>query len=202
MITGIILAGGKSLRMGQPKPFIEFKGKILIRYSLDLLKSICSETLIVAKDPKPYISLGATVVTDMHESASPMVGIYAGLSKASYDWTILLACDCPFVRKELIEGLIKKLKESPNLRAVIPLAPEIPGGKPIRQVLIAAYNKSVLPHLEKKISEGRFSLMRELSEPEACFVNWKELDPQDPNASSFININTPDDFQKFTERTI
>jgi len=188
-MTGIVLAGGKSERMGQPKAFLDFKGKALILYPLNLLLSLCSEVLIVTKDPKLYANFGVKIVTDFHLDSGPMAGIYAGLSHALNPWSIVLACDLPFVRPQLLEKLQERAAQELARWAIIPTTP-------IQQVLCAVYSKSCLPYLERKISEGKISLLREMKEPETLYVPWQELDPQDPSASSFINLNTPEEYER------
>lgn len=201
MFSGIILAGGKSRRMGESKAFLEFRGKPLIRYPLDILASMCSEVLIVTKEPEQYGGLGARVITDLHADSGPMAGIYAGLSAGARSWSIVLACDLPFVRRTLLEGMAEQARKEPHRKAVIPLAPKAPGGEMIPQVLCAAYSRACLSDLEKKIAQGRISLRREMKEPEAKWVPWRELDPEDVRATSFINLNTPEEYEKWAARS-
>lgn len=196
-VGGVVLAGGKSLRMGRPKAFLEFKKKPLIRHSLDLLATLCPEILIAAKEPELYAGLGAKAVKDIHPGAGPMAGVYAGLESSSCPWCIVLACDLPFVRRELLEGILERIQDDPARHAVIPLAPETPGGESLPQVLCAAYSKSCLPFLAKKIAEGKVSLKKEFVEPDACLVSWRELDPGDISAASFVNLNTPQEYEKW-----
>jgi len=189
-ITGIVLAGGTSHRMGQPKAFLDFKGKALIRYPLDLLTSLCSEVLIVTKDTELYANFRVKVVTDFHSDVGPMAGIYAGLSHAAHEWCVVLACDLPFVRLKLLKRLQERTAQEPDRHAIIPTSPT-------PQVLCAAYSKTCLPYLERKIAEGRTSLLREMKEPQTLFIPWQELDPEDRSASSFINLNTPEEYEKW-----
>lgn len=194
-ITGIVLAGGESRRMGSPKPFLEFRGKKLIGYPLDLLHSFCSEVLIVTKDSKLYRDFNAKVVTDIHENVGPIAGVYAGLKAATHPWSIVLGCDLPFVRRTLLEGIIKEIRKWSQQNAVIPLAPKNLREKPIRQVLCAAYSKGSLPFLEKKINQGTFSLIRKM--PKTRYIPWRKLDPKDFLASSFINLNSKEEYKKW-----
>lgn len=194
MVTGIVLAGGESRRMGKPKAFLKIGGKQLIQYPLALLNSICPEVFVVSKKPELYSKFNVKGIQD-EVDAGPMGGIYTGLREASYPWAIVLACDMPFVTREILEGLIRQIRPQSDLQAVIPLAPEKSGKELMKQPLCALYSKQAIPTLEKKISSGQISLIESFSEPGARFMHWLSLDPKDREAISFRNLNDPKEFK-------
>ena len=180
--------------MGSPKALLEFRGRPLIQYPLDTLRKFCSEIFIVTQTPDLYQNLGAQVIQDLHRGYGPMGGIHAGLKNASNPWSIVLACDMPLVREELLRGLLEKTLGRDNLLAVLPLAPS--GGELQKQPLCAAYSKSAIPFFEERIARNRISLVEHLNPPQALVVPWLELDPADRDAVSFTNLNTPQDLSE------
>lgn len=192
----MVLAGGQSQRMGSPKALLDFRGKALIEYALSLLSEICSEVFIVTKNPELYEKFGTEILTDLYANGGPMGGIYTGLQHAANHWSFVLACDMPFVRKKLLLGLLKQIKNEPNLKAVIPLAPANAGEESILQPLCALYSKNCLPFFHQRLTSGKISLFQSMKETETKIVPWSELDPEDKDAASFININTARELER------
>lgn len=195
-LSGMVLAGGQSQRMGSPKALLDFRGKALIEYALSLLSEICSEVFIVTKNPELYQKFGTKILTDLYKDGGPMGGICTGLCYAANHWSFVLACDMPFVRKELLPGLLQQLKNEPQLKAVIPSAPANAGEESILQPLCALYSKNCLPFFHQRLKSGQISLFQSLRETETKIVPWSELDPEDKDAASFININTARELER------
>jgi molybdopterin-guanine dinucleotide biosynthesis protein A len=104
-LTGIVLAGGKSSRMGHNKGLTEFRGKKLIEYPLSLLEFYCNELIISSNSPE-YQQFGFPVVPDEVSDKGPLSGLVSALKKSSADWNIVLPCDMPFINRNLIDALI------------------------------------------------------------------------------------------------
>jgi len=192
----MILAGGQSRRMGSPKALLDFCGKALIEYPLSLLNEVCSEVFIVTKNPELYQRFRTKILTDLYKRAGPMGGICTGLQHASNPWSIVLACDMPFVRKELLLKLLQQIKNELNLKAVIPIAPAKVGEELILQPLCALYSKNCLPFFHHRIMSNQISLFKSMRHPETKLLPWLELDPEDQDSISFININTTQELEQ------
>lgn len=214
MLTGILLAGGKSKRMGKPKAFLELHSCPLISYPLRILKLFCSEIFIVTQTPELFSSLlgchspvrgnlyldscfhrndkqQIKILTDLYTEAGPMGGIFTGLENAANRWAIVLPCDMPYVRKELLSGLVNLSIAQSFLEAIVPSCPNKTGAETSIQPLCALYSKSCLPVFHKKIQSELVSLLTVLPELECKTIHWLELDPEDSDGISFTNINTP-----------
>src|SRR4030066_1889880 len=100
-LTGIILAGGKNARMGKKKSFLKVENARLIDKILGVYHEIFSEVIIVTNDPLFYTEFAnAVLVTDIYKNKGALVGIYAGLFFASYNYSFIAACDMPFLNAD------------------------------------------------------------------------------------------------------
>ncbi|MGE4272936.1 MAG: molybdenum cofactor guanylyltransferase [Desulfitobacterium sp.] len=148
-MTGIILSGGKSSRMGSNKAFIEWDGVPLIERSLSALRMVFSEVVVSSNHPELYASYDVQVVKDNYPDRGPLGGLEACLRVARYDHTFFVACDMPFLNSEVIRFMAREIDEKDIL------APEIGGGF---YPLHAFYHKSCLPVIEKQLMANRLSL--------------------------------------------
>ncbi len=105
-VTGIILAGGKSARMGADKGLQELCGKALISYAIQSLSEICS-TIIISTSSDAYLSFGLKTIPDEIPGIGPMGGIYSALKQSKTEKNMVLSCDLPFVSKELMSFILK-----------------------------------------------------------------------------------------------
>lgn len=108
-MTGIILAGGKSSRMGRNKAFLEWEGRPLIERTLDIFTSVFAEVLISANNPELYSQYDLKVVPDNFLEMGPMGGLEACLKVAKYEYSFFAACDMPFLEEEVIRFMAAQL---------------------------------------------------------------------------------------------
>ncbi len=181
-MTGIVLAGGKSSRMGANKAFIEFGGKRLIEMTVDCLKALFPEVLIIANDPPLYAYLGVKVVSDLIPDSGSLGGIYTGLSAASYPACFFVACDMPFLNAELIKLLVR---EADGWDAVVPRV------RGELQPLHAVYAKSCLPLMKESIDASVLKIARFFPKAKVKIIEEPALRTLDPYLFGFINVNTP-----------
>ena len=105
MITGIILAGGKSTRMGTDKCFLDFRGETFIQRSINLLSTI-TKTIIVSSNNEAFKSFGFSVVEDEIKNIGPIGGIYSCLKHSPNTVNLLIPCDLPFLSAALLKYLL------------------------------------------------------------------------------------------------
>ncbi len=134
-ITGIILAGGKNLRMGKNKAFLEVNGERIIDRTKKLFLELFDEVLLVTNSLPDCLGLNLRMVADLHPGKGALGGIYTGLFHASHSHAFVAACDMPFLNKDLIRHLIDL---SPGYDIVIPKTQD--GWQPLH----AIYSKSCL----------------------------------------------------------
>jgi len=181
-VTGIVLAGGKSSRMGHNKALIEFQGKRLIEATVDCLKTLFPEVLIIANDPPLYSYLGVKVVPDLIPDSGSLGGIYTGLSTASHPTCFFVACDMPFLNADLITLLIR---EAEDWDVVIPRV------RGELQPLHAIYAKSCLPLIKESIDSGVLKITRFFQKARVKIIEESTLRAVDPHLLGFVNVNTP-----------
>ncbi|MFQ5965755.1 MAG: molybdenum cofactor guanylyltransferase [Candidatus Scalinduaceae bacterium] len=104
-MTAVILAGGKSIRMGRNKAFLKLEGKTLIERQIELLREIFDEIIISANTPSEYEYLNIPVVEDIYPNKGSLGGIYTGLINSKSSYTFVLACDMPFIEIKFIKHL-------------------------------------------------------------------------------------------------
>ncbi|MCH7923060.1 MAG: molybdenum cofactor guanylyltransferase [Nitrospinae bacterium] len=186
-MTGAILAGGESKRMGLNKAFVEVGGIPIIERALKVLQGLFDEVFIVATRPEPYAHLGFPVHTDLLPGNDSLGGLHAALSYSSGEACFLCACDMPFLNPRLIRYLAELAS---GADAVVPKSPD--GLQPLHSV----YTKNCLPAIEEGIAAGRLKLADLVSRINVRMVEGAELTDLDPEWRSFFNINRMDDLEE------
>jgi len=181
VLTGIILAGGKSERMGKDKGLMDWKGKPLVQYSIEALRQFCDH-IIISTNNDEYARFGFPLIKDEYPNIGPMGGLHAGLKASKSEHHIILSCDMPLVDAEIIRLL---LTGSENYQAVVPVV----DGRLIP--VCAYYHWSALPLLEREIRAGLHKTVLFLQR-----LRVKELLIRSRGLQNkFVNINTIEDFE-------
>lgn len=184
-VTGVILAGGKSRRMGRNKALLEIGGERIIVKTVSLFKSIFKEVILVTNTPEEYADIDVKIVADIFPGKGSLGGIYTGLAYASCDYSFVVSCDMPFLKKGLIEHLI-------NMRdgfdVVVPKLMD--GYEPLH----AVYSKRCLKPIEALIKKDDLRIIGFYPDVKVRDILEAELAPFNSEPSPFININTPEDY--------
>lgn len=110
-ISGVVLAGGKSSRMGSDKAWTLYKGKALIEHAIDSIKPYCKELIISAKG-KAYSGMSYPVIADIEEGIGPIGGIASTLPHSQNELVLITACDIPLLSQKLISLLLDNSRNS------------------------------------------------------------------------------------------
>lgn len=154
---------------------------------------IFKDVFINTNMPEVYFYLGFSLIGDVLPSRGPMSGIHASLINSKRDSIFVIACDMPFVRKEVISLISRRHEESTEaIDATIPLYK----GEP--QPLLGVYCKSVVPYLEEGILSDKTSMKRFLHKIKTNFIDESDIMTVDPDGRSFVNINTMEDYVSAT----
>ncbi len=180
-ITGIILSGGQSTRMGTDKALIKIGGETLLERAVKLCQPVCSQILISSNSENHNI-VGTTRIADEFPGCGPMSGIYSCLKKAVNGWSFVISVDSTFVPSEFISFL---LTQTENAEAVVPFHEN--GKEP----LIALYNSSTMPHFRNQLETGQFKMHFLLERVNTRFVDVSEWRKR--QLYLFHNLNFPDD---------
>ena len=149
-IAAYILAGGKSIRMGQDKGFVSIAGKPMILHVIELLEQFFSDIRIITNNQE-YEIFGKKLIPDIIEDKGPMGGVYTGLSHSEFDMSFFISCDMPFVSKDWLDLLI-----SNSMKGKITV-PNIAGSI---QPLFAIYPKNILPVLQQLLAQNKLKMIR------------------------------------------
>ena len=184
-ITGIVLAGGKSSRMGCDKSKMILSGKTLIEYSIDALMPFC-EKVVISSNRNIYDCTGCEVWPDELPDCSPMIGIYSCLKRSSTEYNIILSCDMPLVNTSLLEYLLENATESD---ITVPMH-----GNHLIEPLCGIYKRICIPVLKSFIDKGNYRLNDFIRSVSHRLVKVDQTTGFSENL--FSNINTLDDFRK------
>lgn len=179
-ITTIILAGGKSSRMGQDKGLMLLNGKPMIEYVLDVVKPLSKDILIVANHQE-YKKFGLPVFSDEVKDKGPLAGIYTGLKNSATVLNLILSCDVPYISEQLIHLLIEN-SEGYDIT--------IPQKKGRTHQLIGVFNKKCMDSLKKSLDIDELKLINVYERLNLNVVDVDEMDDK-----IFTNINSKDDFK-------
>lgn len=113
-ITGIILAGGKSTRIGMDKGFLLLNEQPFIQYSIDALQPLVSEIMIVSDNPN-YDVFGLKRINDITKNSGPVAGICSGLEASSNEYNLVLSCDIPLINSELLKTIINAIDDTSEI---------------------------------------------------------------------------------------
>lgn len=197
----VILAGGKAKRLGVDKALIFIRDKPLIAHTFERVRSISDDIIIVTKTKKRLMKLKhaieypARFILDEDPSIeSPLIGILTGVKNAQYERVLLLGCDMPLIKAEVIELLFKYYRGVRSLCwAVIP---QFPNG--YIEPLCAIYEKEpAIKALQQTIVKRAFRLRNFIDLISAVhFFPIAEIKPIDPKLESFFNVNTRYELQR------
>ena len=188
-ITGIILVGGQSRRMGRDKAFLEIDGRPLFEIVLDLFRANFPRILLVGNREERFTPYQLPVLPDIYPGSS-LGGLYTGLYHAQTEHVFVSSCDLPFPSEKVLRHLCS-LKES--FDAVVPSTSY--GYEP----LFALYSKSCLAPIKAQLETGEYCAFSYYPQLNIRYVPPAELAPLDPEARAFLNLNTPEEFARAGE---
>ena len=180
----IILAGGKSLRMGENKAFIEIDGVPIITRIYTLLKGLFREVVIVTNEKDQFKNFDSKVYVDLLPDKGALGGLYTGIFFSTFQYSFCVACDMPFIKKSLVQYLMSTTKDEDVI---------VPRTSDGLQPLHAIYSKSCLEPIKKMIDEGKYKIIDFYHLVRISIVDEKDFLRIDPLRESFINVNTPEE---------
>ena len=190
-VTGIILAGGLSRRLGRDKAVEPIEGHPLVGRVMDALSGIADELVVVVNTPQRGRELplrdSAVVAVDIYPNAGSLGGIFTGLSSACNQWGIVVACDMPFLNLDLLSYLLS-FRESHD--AVVPVL----DGRP--EPTHAAYSKVCLSAIEARLEANDLKIARFFDDVRVKYVSQRRVEEIDPGRRSFFNVNTEEDLAR------
>lgn len=198
--AGVVLAGGRSSRMGTPKAALEWHGSTLLSRTLGVLARSVEGPLVVVRAPQqplPAIAPRVDVVADPEEGLGPLQGIAAGLAALADRAHAAFVCstDLPFLHPAFVRRVLAALSD--DLDVVLPVSRGYP------QPLAAAYRVTLAPLIAELVAAGelrpafllRHHRCRTLRLDDAALLADPELAAADPALDSLVNVNSPEDYR-------
>ena len=191
-LTAIILAGGKSSRIGsdKDKAILKLNGKRLIDIVISKLKHIVGDNIIIVGPPEKYPSY-KQVVPDLFNQRGLLVGLYSGLKASASQYNLVVGCDMPFLKVELLQYMRDKIDSND---IIIPRY-----AKSYVEPLCAIYSKDCLEVMKRNIKAGILSIRRIFPYLKVKYIEEKEIKRVDPELNSFFNVNYKEDFIRAEE---
>jgi molybdopterin-guanine dinucleotide biosynthesis protein A len=187
-VSGVIQAGGKSTRMGgRPKALLELGGRRIIERVLDAVAPVVDDVLIVTNTPEVYAFLGLPMLADAYPEHGSLGGIFTGLAAASGQAAFTVACDMPFLHRDVARLLIERAGEAD---VVIPRV-----GAQL-ETLHAVYGKACLPVIEARLQAGRLKIIGFFDEVRVLEVGEAEVARHRAPDVVFMNVNTPEELER------
>jgi molybdopterin-guanine dinucleotide biosynthesis protein A len=182
-VTGILLAGGKSRRMGEDKRYLVVGEQTLLERGLSVLRSAFQEVLVVIAQDSPSLDIDARVVRDLVPDCGSLGGLYTGLIQATTPWIFAVACDMPFLNQAVIAQFTSR-------RVAVDIVIAKLAGR--LHPMHALYGKRCVPVVEQMIQARRLKIQGMVSQSllQVKYVTEKDLFTLDPSWRSFYNVNT------------
>ena len=189
-VTSIILSGGKNLRLGRNKALEPINGTSLIERVMERLRPLSDRMLIVDSQEKSNLPVfdGVEIVRDIYRGYGPLGGIYTGLISSDSPYSIVVACDMPFLSTELLRYMVEI---SGGYDAVVPL---LDGG--MVEPLHAVYSRNCLESMKKQIELNQLKVHVLLNKIRVRYIEKEESEKLDPQHLSYFNINHQSDLDR------
>lgn len=200
-VSGIIVAGGASRRLGHDKRRLRLwgaEGPTLLGHTLAVLRPLCAELIVVLNDPEAWADLPARLVGDAYPDSGALGGIVSGLEASAHAVAIVVAADLPLLNGDLLAAMVGMLGDADALLPRSPAPGRARNGQDL-EPLHALYRRSCREPLAQALRAGERRIIAALAGLRVRTPDLDELRPYDRNGHSFININTPDDLARVLE---
>ncbi len=183
------MAGGKNSRFsGKNKALVSIGGKRILDRIYEVFNILFDKIILVTNDPLQYMEWDFDIVTDIFPIRSSLTGIHTGLFYLTTPYAFFVACDIPFIKKELIEILLDGVE--PGIDIVIPETSK--GVEP----LCSVYSKRCFKPIEEQLEKKSLKIQQVFRKVRVKKISEDILRTIDPDLVSLSNINTPDDLAR------
>jgi molybdenum cofactor guanylyltransferase len=187
-VEGFVLAGGESSRMGRDKALLELDGVPLVLRAAKLLEDVTGKPRIVG-GREEFRAMGLQAIADEFPGAGPLGGIATALSASSSPWSLVIACDLPYLTKGWLDFLIARALASKD-EAVLPMNER--GAEP----LCAMYSKRAEGPIRQALARGTRKITDALENVKLETIEPSEWKAFDFDGFLFKNLNQPADYEE------
>ena len=192
-LSGVILAGGKSRRMGRDKSHLILGGETLVARAARTLSALSDDVVVVANTLEPRGNLAARLTGDVIAGGGALSGIHAGLAAARHEFALVVACDMPFLNLALLRHMASL---APGHDAVVP------HWQGESEPLHAIYSRQCITVIEPVLRRGGGRIVELYATIRVRYLEMEEIARFDPEGLSFFNINSPDDWERAQELAV
>ena len=187
-ITAIVLAGGKSSRMGSDKALLLYNNKTFLEHVVFAIQPLVDQVLIISDNPKHKIN-NCLTIPDLIKNVGPIGGIYTGLIHTKTENNLVLSCDIPLVQTSILKLIIKNNEPDKEVVQLIDDKNRMP--------LIALYKKRLAPYFLSQLKRGERRLMHATRK-----LKTKEIFVKKEENAFLLNINTINEFKTLQDGII
>jgi molybdopterin-guanine dinucleotide biosynthesis protein A len=189
-IAAIILAGGRSSRLGRDKASERLLGRSLLQHVIDRVHPLVGEIIIVRARaqqlPEMESAAPIRIAEDDFASSGPLGGIYSGLMATAAERGLVVACDMPLLSRLLLEEMLRR---SGGCDVVMPVLA-------YPEPLHAVYSRACIAPIRERIEAGQLKITNFLGAVGVCYMREDECRALDPDLRSFTNTNTEADLDR------
>jgi molybdopterin-guanine dinucleotide biosynthesis protein A len=184
-ITVIILAGGKSKRMGEEKGLVNFNGKKMVQYVIEAAKKITDNIIIITANAA-YKQFGCICIADELKDKGPLGGIYTGLVHSGTQKNLFLGCDMPFLSERLLQELTNNTGEEDVL---------LTEHKGLAEPLCSVYDRRCATLIRSLLEENQLKITDALAGLKTRVISFEKKEWFKGN--EFANINSIEELRKY-----
>jgi molybdopterin-guanine dinucleotide biosynthesis protein A len=177
-VTGFVLAGGRSTRMGRDKALLDWRGRTMLDHMSGLLRSVANPVHVVGRSQLP----------DRLPDLGPLSGIATALEATSTDPNIIVAVDLPYLTRDFMKYLKMRLENSSHPLLACRIGPDFP--------LCLGIWRPMLTEIQRLLAAGQLSVRRMIESSSAEIISEDELIGEGFTVTMFRNINTPEDYKR------
>ncbi len=200
-ISAVVVAGGKSMRLGQDKRRLRLwgpEGPTLLERTVRLMAAHCDEVVVVLNDPERWSGLRARLVPDLLPGSGSLGGIYSGLEAATHPYVFAVAGDMPFLNPALITWMVEQPRDYDVL------VPRLDGMKARNRLgvesLHGIYSRACREPIRRQLDAGNPQVIGFFSQVRVKIVEPEVVQAFDPEGVAFKNVNTPDELDEVRRR--
>ncbi|SDQ55781.1 molybdenum cofactor guanylyltransferase [Virgibacillus subterraneus] len=186
-ISGVVLSGGKSSRMGTNKSLLTLEGKPVIEHITNELQLVSHNVSVISNTPSSFDFLNLDLYGDRYLNSGPLAGLESAMYNINADIYIFAACDMPFVHKDVFNYLLQSLGE---FDAVVPIYKEK------MHPLSGVYTSNILPEIQQQLAKNQLKVRELFNHINVNYVkNFKHISNQ-VVTRHFFNMNYPDQYKE------
>ncbi len=196
-VSGIVVAGGKSVRLGQDKRRLRLwgpRGPTLLEHTIEMMAAHCDEVIVVLNDPEAWLDLQACVVPDTFPRGGALGGIYSGLMAAAHPYVFAVAADMPLLGPVLIDWMLRQPRDYDVL---VPRIMETRARNRLAvESLHAIYSGVCREPIRRQLEAGNPQVIGFFPQVRVRIVEPEIVAELDPLGAAFKNVNTPEELEE------